>query len=108
MVADDLVQLNELTRCDCTTRNPKKAQMLAKRMDDLEVRIDELAAKEELAAIRPQLDGRQVMEQLGLEPGPAVGEAMGFLLEIRLEEGLVGETEIRERLDRWWQVRYSE
>ena len=103
-----LGELNTLTRCDCTTRNPKKAQMLAKRMDDLEVRIDELAAKEELAAIRPELDGRQVMEQLGLEPGPVVGEAMGFLLEIRLEEGLVGETEIRERLDRWWQTRYSE
>jgi poly(A) polymerase len=103
-----LGELNALTRCDCTTRNPKKALMLAKRMDDLEDRIAELAAKEELAAIRPELDGRQVMEQLGLEPGPQVGEAMNFLLEIRLEEGLLGEEIIRERLDRWWQVRYSE
>jgi len=102
-----LQELNVLTRCDCTTRNPKKALMLAKRMDDLEERIADLAAREELAAIRPQLDGRQVMEQLGISPGPAVGRAMAFLLEVRLEEGLLEEDEIRRRLDGWWQSTHS-
>ena len=66
-----LHELNVLTRCDCTTRNERKAVMLAKRMDDLEARIAELAAREELAAIRPELNGGQVMEHLGIEPGPA-------------------------------------
>src|SRR3954462_3272894 len=61
-----LDQLNELTRCDCTTRNRKKAEELARRMDELERRIDELRAQEELAAMRPDLDGRQVMEHLDL------------------------------------------
>ena len=70
--------------------------------DDLEVRIDELAAKEELAAIRPELDGVEVMRHLGVEPGPVVGKALAFLLEIRLEEGLLGEAEARRRLDEWW------
>ena len=97
-----LDDLNELTRCDCTTRNAKKAVMLSRRMDDLEVRIDELAAKEELAAIRPELDGVEVMRHLGVEPGPVVGKALAFLLEIRLEEGLLGEAEARRRLDEWW------
>ena len=103
-----LGELNVLTRCDCTTRNPKKALMLAKRMDDLEVRIAELAAREELASIRPELDGTAVMAQLGIPPGPLVGKALAHLLEIRLEEGLLGEDEIRRRLDNWWQVNYSE
>ena len=103
-----LQELNVLTRCDCTTRNPKKALMLAKRMDDLEVRIAELAAREELKAIRPELDGREVMEQLGLTPGPLVGKAMAFLLEVRLEEGLLGEPAIRQRLDNWWSENYAE
>ena len=97
-----LHELNVLTRCDCTTRNAKKAVMLSRRMDDLEVRIDELAAKEELAAIRPELDGVEVMRHLGVEPGPVVGKALAFLLEIRLEEGLLGEAEARRRLDEWW------
>ena len=82
--------LNELTRCDCTTRNPAKAQALARRMDELEARIAELQAQEELAAIRPDLDGNQVMARLGLGPGRAVGEALAFLLELRLEEGPLG------------------
>jgi len=103
-----LQELNVLTRCDCTTRNPKKALMLAKRMDDLEVRIAELAATEELKAIRPELDGTEVMAQLGLQPGPLVGKAMAFLLEIRLEEGLLGDEAIRRRLDNWWQQNYAE
>jgi poly(A) polymerase len=104
--AGDLLQeLNVLTRCDCTTRNAKKAARLSRRMDELEERIAELAAAEELAAIRPELDGNAVIAQLGIEPGPVVGEAMDFLLEIRLEEGLLGDEEIRRRLDAWWSAR---
>ena len=98
---DLLVELNVLTRCDCTTRNERKALMLAQRMDELELRIAELAEREELASIRPELDGTQVMAQLGIGPGPLVGKALAFLLEIRLEEGLLGEEEIRRRLDQW-------
>jgi poly(A) polymerase len=97
-----LDELNVLTRCDCTTRNEKKAARLSARMDDLERRIAELAAKEELKAIRPEMDGTAVMAHLGLEPSPAVGAAMDFLLEIRLDEGLLGDDEIRGRLDAWW------
>jgi len=100
-----LDRLNELTRCDCTTRNPARARALAKRMDELERRIVELRAQEEIDAIRPELDGRQVMEQLGVPPGPQVGEALGFLLELRLEEGPLGEAEARRRLDEWWDAR---
>ncbi len=97
-----LDQLNELTRCDSTTRNAAKARALDRRMDDLEVRIAELRAKEELDAIRPELDGRQVMERLGIRPGPAVGRALDFLLELRLDEGVLGEDEAGRRLDAWW------
>lgn len=97
-----LNELNVLTRCDCTTRNERKARTLSRRMDELERRIDELQAQEELAAIRPELDGRQVMEHLGVPPGPVVGDALGALLEIRLEEGLLGDDEIRRRLDAWF------
>ena len=71
-----LTELNVLTRCDCTTRDERKAARLATRMDELEARIAELAAAEELAAIRPELDGHQVMEHLGIGPGPLVGEAL--------------------------------
>ena len=103
-----LHELNVLTRCDCTTRNEKKALMLSRRMDDLEARIAELAEKEELAAIRPELNGAQVMAQLGCRPARAVGKALAFLLEIRLEEGLLGEEEIRRRLDEWWRTEHPE
>jgi len=99
---DLLNELNELTRCDCTTRNERKARTLSKRMDDLEARIAALAEAEEIARIRPELDGRQVIEHLGIEPGPVVGEAMQFLLDIRLDEGPVGEDEARRRLTDWW------
>jgi len=99
---DLLNELNVLTRCDCTTRNEKKARTLSRRMDELEERITELAAAEELAAMRPELDGAQVMEHLGVPPGPVVGRALEHLLEIRLEEGLVGDAEIRARLDAWF------
>ena len=97
-----LRELNVLTRCDCTTRNEKKAARLSKRMDELEERIDELEVAEELAALRPELDGTAVMEQLGLAPGRDVGEAMRFLMEVRLDEGLLGDGAIRMRLDEWW------
>ncbi|MEY4605286.1 MAG: CCA tRNA nucleotidyltransferase [Ilumatobacteraceae bacterium] len=97
-----LRELNLLTRCDCTTRNPKKAQMLARRMDELETRIAELAEREELAALRPELDGVRVMAELGLQPGPWVGKALAFLMEIRLEEGLLGEEAALARLHEWW------
>jgi len=104
--ADDLlVELNVLTRCDCTTRNERKARELSRRMDELEQRIVELNAEEELKAMRPELDGRAVMEHLTLPPGPLVGQAMAFLLEIRLEEGILGEAEIKRRLDAWWAER---
>jgi poly(A) polymerase len=100
-----LHELNVLTRCDCTTRNAKKAARLSRRMDELEARIADLADQEELAALRPELDGNQVIEQLGIDPGPQVGEAMRYLMEIRLEEGLIGEAEVRKRLDEWWERR---
>jgi poly(A) polymerase len=100
--------LNELTRCDCTTRNAAKARALTRRMDELEARIAELQALEELAAIRPDLDGNQVMARLGLKPGRAVGEALSFLLELRLEEGPLGPEEAGRHLDAWWAAQAAE
>jgi poly(A) polymerase len=100
-----LHELNLLTRCDCTTRNARKAQQLSARMDELEARTAELEEREELAALRPELDGHAVMQHLGLAPGPDVGAALDFLLELRLEEGLLGPEEATRRLDAWWQER---
>jgi poly(A) polymerase len=100
-----LDRLNELTRCDCTTRNLNRARALEQRIDELERRIEELRGREELDSIRPELDGLRVMEHLGLEPGPIVGEALDFLLELRLEEGPIGEQEAYRRLDEWWSTR---
>ncbi len=97
-----LAKLNELTRCDCTTRNQAKARELSRRMDQLEARIAELEAQEELHRIRPDLDGHQIMEHLGIGPGPLVGKAYAHLLEVRLDEGPLGEDEARRRLDAWW------
>jgi len=102
---DVLTELNVLVRCDCTTRSERKVDALNRRMDELEARITELAAKEELAALRPELDGLAVMQHLGISPGPAVGEAMDFLMEIRLDEGVLGDAAIRARLDAWWSAR---
>jgi len=99
---DVLTELNVLVRCDCTTRSERKVDALNKRMDQLEARIEELAAAEELAALRPEMDGAAVMEHLGIAPGRAVGDALDFLMEIRLEEGLIGDEKIRARLDEWW------
>ncbi len=97
--------LNELTRSDCTTRNERRARMLAKRMDDLEARITELRKREELERIRPDIDGNRVMELLGVKPGPVVGEALSMLLEARLEEGPLGQAEAERRLMAWWDRR---
>jgi poly(A) polymerase len=102
--ADELLnELNVLTRCDCTTRNERKAQTLSRRMDELERRIAELTEQEELAALRPELDGVQVMELLGVPAGPIVGAALEFLMEIRLEEGILGDDAIRQRVIVWWE-----
>jgi poly(A) polymerase len=98
---DRLKLLNALMRADCTTRDQAKARMLSLLIDDLEERIERLEEEEEISRIRPELDGRRVMEHLGIEPGPLVGEALDFLLEIRLEEGLIGEQEAYRRLDGW-------
>jgi poly(A) polymerase len=76
--------------------------MLSKRMDELEARIAELAKEEEIAALRPEMDGAAVMEYLGVKPGRQVGAALEFLMEIRLEDGVLGDVEIRRRLDEWW------
>jgi poly(A) polymerase len=97
-----LDRLNELTRCDCTTRNAAKARALGLRMDELEARIADLRAREELDAMRPDLDGNRVMELLGVRPGPVIGRALDFLLELRIEEGPLGEEEATRRLFRWW------
>jgi poly(A) polymerase len=93
--------LNDLQRSDCTTRNTRKAAMLERRMDELEARIAALREREELDAIRPPLDGRQVMTFLGIPPGPLVGEALDFLLEARLDEGPIDEADAYERLAAW-------
>jgi len=100
-----LDRLNELTRSDCTTRNAAKARALERRMDELERRTAELAEREALDAIRPDLDGHQVMTRLGVPPGPVVGDALEFLLELRMEEGPLGEEEAGRRLDAWWKER---
>jgi poly(A) polymerase len=102
-----LDRLNELTRCDCTTRNVNRARALEQRMDQLEQRIAELREREALDSIRPEIDGNEVMAHLGIPPGPLVGEALEFLLELRLEEGPVGKDEAYRRLDQWWSGRSS-
>ena len=96
-----LDDLNHLQRCDCTTRNPKRAAALQRRMDELEARIAELREQEELDSIKPPLDGRQVMEFLGVEPGRVVGDALDFLLEARLDEGPISEADAYARLAAW-------
>ena len=98
-----LAELNVLTRCDCTTRNEKKAAVLARRMDELEERIAYLNEREELAALRPEIDGVRVMELLEVPAGPVVGAALEFLMDIRLEEGLIGEEAATARLRAWWE-----
>ncbi|MDO3397180.1 CCA tRNA nucleotidyltransferase [Nocardioides cremeus] len=99
---DQLTRLHVLTRADSTTRNRRKAERLARTYDDLEARIERLAEAEELGAMRPDLDGNQIMEILGVGPGREVGEAYRHLLELRMDEGPLGEERAREELLAWW------
>ncbi len=99
---DQYERLIDLTASDCTTRNQRKAARLAQRMVDFQARVADLREQEALDAMRPDLDGRQVMDHLGLGPGPHVGQALAHLLEVRLEEGPLGEEEALRRLDAWW------
>jgi len=96
-----LDRLNQLTRADCTTRNAAKARRLEQMQDELEERIARLAEEENLAAIRPPLDGTRVMERLGVPPGPIVGEALAHLLELRMERGPIPDEEALTLLDEW-------
>lgn len=101
---DLLPQLNRLVRADCTTRNPKKARRLQRSYDHLEERIADLAAKEDLARVRPDLDGNEIMEILGLSPGPEVGKAWKHMKEVRLERGELDHDEAVAELRRWWEA----
>ncbi|MFF2272639.1 CCA tRNA nucleotidyltransferase [Agromyces sp. NPDC058136] len=106
--AGDALQLERLhiiSRADVTTRNRRKADQLSFAYDDLEERITVLAEEEELAAVRPELDGQQIMRLLDIKPGPVVGEAYKYLLEVRLDEGPIGEDAAAERLRTWWAAR---
>lgn len=99
---EQLERLHILSRADVTTRNQRKAARLQRAYDELEKRIAALAEEEELAAIRPDLDGEQIMAILGIRPGPEVGEAYRHLLEVRLDEGPLGADEAEVRLRAWW------
>jgi poly(A) polymerase len=96
-----LDKLNQLTRADVTTRNERRAARFQALQDDLEERIARLAEQENLDALRPPLDGKQVMDHLGLEPGPKVGQALEFLMELRLDRGPIAEDEAYRLLDEW-------
>jgi poly(A) polymerase len=102
---DQLERLHVLTRADSTTRNKRKVEMLRAAYDDLEARIARLQEQEELDALRPDLDGNQIMQILGIPPGREVGEAYKFLMELRLDEGPLGEDRARDELLRWWSER---
>ena len=99
---EQLKRLHILTRADVTTRNQRKADRLAHAYDDLEARIKVLAEQEQLDAMRPDLDGEEIMQLLGIKPGREVGQAYNFLLELRLDEGAVGKDEAKKRLLEWW------
>jgi poly(A) polymerase len=96
-----LDRLNQLTRADCTTRNPQRAASLRALQDELEERIARLAEEENLQALRPPLDGNEVMEHLGLKPGREIGEALQHLMELRLERGPMEKDEAYRELDAW-------
>lgn len=99
---EQVAQLHKLTRADCTTRNPRKAAALRRTYDDLESRIGELTEAEELASIRPDLDGNEIMDTLGIGPGREVGEAYRWLMERRLDEGPLGRERAQRELLAWW------
>jgi poly(A) polymerase len=96
-----LSRLHKLTRADCTTRNRRKAAALARTYDQLEERIGRLQQEEELAKIRPELNGNEIQQILGIEPGPAVGKAYKFLLDVRLDRGPIGKEAAAEALREW-------
>ena len=102
---DQLLRLHALTRADVTTRNKRKADRLAHAYDDLEHRIAILQEQEQLDAMRPELDGQEIMEILDLKPSKEVGLAYNYLLELRLEEGQIGPEEAKKRLLQWWSER---
>ena len=102
---DQLNRLHKLTRADCTTRNRQRAAALQTAYDGLEERIARLAEEEELASMRPDLDGNRIMEILGIAPGRDVGAAYDFLLELRLDRGPLGEEEAERELRAWWAQR---
>jgi poly(A) polymerase len=102
---DLLIHLHLLTRADCTTRNKKKADLLARTYDQLEDRIVALMEQEELNKIRPDLDGVEIMKILDLKPSPVVGQAYNYLLELRLEHGPLGVEKATEELLTWWRAK---
>jgi len=102
---DLLTHLHLLTRADCTTRNKKKADSLARTYDQLEERIVQLMMQEELNKIRPDIDGDEIMKILGVKPSPVVGEAYNYLLELRLEHGPLGVEKATQELLTWWRAK---
>ena len=100
-----LRKLHKLVRADCTTRNKRRAARLQANYDDLERRIAELAAKEDLARVRPDLDGNEIMEILGIPAGPQVGEAWRYLKELRLDRGPLSHDEAIDELLKWWNAK---
>ena len=105
---EQLHRLHALTRADVTTRNRRKAERLSHAYDDLESRIAEISAKEELDAIRPDLNGQEIAEILGVPPSPVIGSASKFLLELRLDQGSIGKDAATALLLQWWQNRKPE
>lgn len=101
-----LPRLHKLVRADCTTRNKRKSERLARAYDNLEERIAELAAREDLERVRPDLDGNEIMAILGLTPGPEVGKAWAFMKELRLERGPLPREEAIAALQEWWKEQH--
>jgi poly(A) polymerase len=100
-----LPKLHKLVRADCTTRNKRRAARLQANYDQLETRITELSAKEDLARVRPDLDGNEIMRLLGIPAGPQVGQAWNFLKELRLDRGPLSHDEAVAELLAWWNER---
>ena len=99
-----LPKLNMLVRADCTTRHQHKREHLQLQVDDLERRVRELDNAERIAAERPQIDGSAVMAHLGLSPGPMVGQALRWLLDLKRAEGELSDEELFARLGAWWEA----
>jgi poly(A) polymerase len=102
---DLLPRLHKLVRSDSTTRNKRRAAALSETYDSLEQRIEELSQLEDLARVRPDLDGNAIMELLGIGPGREVGEAWKMLKELRLERGPLSRDDAEAELLAWWGAR---